>query len=158
MKFRNAYMFMLTGSENMVRIWDAYAKNANMLKITILIVLYTGYGLGNMITTITTNSAYKISSHVITAHIMPQISWNNNNNGKWWRNLTQVLIYAFIWNARVFSICSASLQSIDTLLHSPEHTKLDRHSIDYAYLCYGIVYIHNPYHNAPNSFLSKHQQ
>lgn len=65
---------ILTGSENIVRIWDAYAKNANKLKITMLIVLYTGYGLGNIITTITTNSAYKINSHVIAAHIMPQIS------------------------------------------------------------------------------------
>lgn len=58
----------------MVRICDAYAKNANKLKMTILMVLYTGYGLGNIMTTITTNSAYKINSHVIIAQIMPQIS------------------------------------------------------------------------------------
>lgn len=65
---------MLTGSENIVRICDAYAKNANKLKITMFIVLYTGYGLGKMMTTITTNSAYKISIHVITAQIIPHIS------------------------------------------------------------------------------------
>lgn len=40
-------------------------------------VLYTGYGLGNIMTTITTNSAYKISSHVIIAHIMPHMSYSN---------------------------------------------------------------------------------
>lgn len=32
--------------------------------------------LGSNITIITTNSAYKIKSHVKTAHIIPQISWN----------------------------------------------------------------------------------
>lgn len=68
---------LLTGSENIVRICDAYAKNANKLKMTILMVLYTGYGLGSIITTITTNSAYKINNHVIIAQIMPQISYRN---------------------------------------------------------------------------------
>lgn len=69
------YLNLLTGSENIVRICDAYAKNASKLKMTMLIVLYTGYGLGNIMTTITTNSAYKISSHVIIAHIMPHMSY-----------------------------------------------------------------------------------
>lgn len=39
-------------------------------------------------------------------------------------------------------------------IRSPEHTKLVRHSIDYAYLCYGIVYIHNPYHKFTEKFPS----
>lgn len=30
---------ILTGSENIVRIWDAYAKNANILKMIMLMVL-----------------------------------------------------------------------------------------------------------------------
>lgn len=64
----------LTGSENIVRICEAYARNASALKMIMFTVLYTGYGLGKMITTITTNSAYAISIHVITAQMMPQMS------------------------------------------------------------------------------------
>lgn len=65
---------LLTGSENIVRMCDANAINANTLKMIMLMVLYIGYGLGIIITAITTNSAYKIKSHVITAQMIPQIS------------------------------------------------------------------------------------
>lgn len=48
---------LLTGSENMVRICDAYAKNANKLNMIIFMVLYIGCGFGKIMTNITTNSA-----------------------------------------------------------------------------------------------------
>lgn len=113
----------------MVRKCDAYARNASVLKMIMLIVLYTGYGLGHIITTITTNSAYRISNHVITAHIIPQISCSGEMDTNHDRE----------------QLKKRDNRSKELNQNSLGHTTLHRHSIDCAYLCYAKVCTHNPY-------------
>lgn len=67
---------LFTGSDNVVRKWDANARKANNWKMIIFAMLKNEFTLGRSSTRITTNSAKRISIHVNIAHTIPHISCN----------------------------------------------------------------------------------
>ena len=71
-------MVSLTGSVHMALRCEARARKASVLNKVPFTMLYVRFLEGSSITNSTTNSAYNTSSHVITAHTMPQVSLMNH--------------------------------------------------------------------------------
>lgn len=69
----------LTGSDSMVRRWEANASTARLLKTTPLTTAYQKLLEGSSMTKVTTKSAKKTRDQVMKAHTMPQQSWMNQS-------------------------------------------------------------------------------